>query len=153
MNGPNPTDRAKPGSKRHLVVDSNGVSLAAKPTAAHVSDMTMLETLLEAIPPVRGKPGAPGSRPDSDQTDRGYDSDPARERLRWRGIKPQLARRNMPHGSGLGKTRYVVERALAWARQYRRLRVRYERRADIHEGFLSLARALIAWKSLMPALC
>jgi transposase len=37
----------------------------------------------------------------------------------------------------------VVERTLAWFSQFRRLRVRDERRADIHEGFLSLGAALI----------
>lgn len=113
----------------------------------------MLEPLLDAIPPVRGRRGRPRFRPDAVQADRGYDSDRLRERLRWRGIRPELARRNTPHGSGLGKTRYVVERTLAWVRQQRRLRVRYERRADLHEAFLSLACALIAWKTLKRPLC
>jgi hypothetical protein len=32
--------------------------------------------------------------------------------------------------------------------QFRRLRVRYDKRADIHEAFLSLGCALICWRSL-----
>jgi hypothetical protein len=36
-----------------------------------------------------------------------------------------------------------VERTLAWLAKYRRLTIRYERRADIHQGFLSLGCALI----------
>jgi transposase len=74
--------------------------------------------------------------------------------LRTRGILPLLARRRTAHGSGLGRWRWVVERTFAWVNQFRRLRVRYEKRADIHEAFLSLACALICWhalrKSWMP---
>ena len=51
-------------------------------------------------------------------------------------------------GSGLGRWRWVVERTFAWLNQFRRLRVRYEKRADIHEAFLSLACALICWRFL-----
>ena len=35
------------------------------------------------------------------------------------------------HGSGLGRRRWVVERTFAWLNQFRRLRVRYDKRADI----------------------
>jgi transposase len=44
----------------------------------------------------------------------------------------------------------VVERTFAWFSQFRRLRVRYEKRADIHEAFLSLGCALICWRFLAP---
>ena len=52
------------------------------------------------------------------------------------------------NGSGLGRFRWVVERTFAWLNQFRRLRVRYDRRADIHEAFLSLGCALICWHAL-----
>jgi transposase len=39
----------------------------------------------------------------------------------------------------------LVERTFAWLNQFRGLRVRYEKRADIHEAFLSLGCALICW--------
>jgi len=38
--------------------------------------------------------------------------------------------------------RSVVERASAWLSQFRRLRVRYDKRADIHEAFLPFAFAV-----------
>jgi hypothetical protein len=38
--------------------------------------------------------------------------------------------------------------SFAWLNQFRRLRVRYDKRADIHEAFLSLGCALICWQSL-----
>ncbi len=151
--GPNPTDRRKPGSKHHTLTDAKGIPLAVTLTAANENDVTQLKPLLDAIPPVRGKPGAPRFRPDSIQADRGYDSEPHRRRLRARGIKTIIARRNTPHGSGLGKTRWVVERTLSWLHQKRRLRVRYERRADIHEAFLHLGCALICYNYLQSSLC
>ena len=54
----------------------------------------------------------------------------------------------VPRTGGLGRWRWVVERTFAWLNQFRRLRVRYDKRADIHEAFLSLGCALICWQSL-----
>jgi hypothetical protein len=42
----------------------------------------------------------------------------------------------------------VVERILSWLNRFRRLKVRYERRADIHQAFLSLSCSLICWQAL-----
>jgi transposase len=80
--------------------------------------------------------------------DRGYDAEAIRQGLRVRHISSLLAKRNTEHGSGLGRYRWVVERTFAWFSQFRRLRVRYEKRADIHEAFLSLGCALICWRFL-----
>ena len=53
----------------------------------------------------------------------------------------------------VGRLRWVVERTFAWLNQFRRLRVvRYDRRADIQEAFLSLGCALICWQSLRKGL-
>jgi transposase len=41
-----------------------------------------------------------------------------------------------------------LARTFAWLNQFRRLRVRYEKRADIHEAFLALGCSLICWKFL-----
>jgi transposase len=60
------------------------------------------------------------------------------------GSSRKIARRGIPHGSGLGKVRYVVERTFARLHGMRRLRVRYERRADIHEAFLKSSVCIIA---------
>ncbi len=59
---------------------------------------------------------------------------------------------NAEHGGGLGKTRWVVDRGLSWLHPFRRLRVRWERRADMHEAFLSLACILITRDSAVRLL-
>ena len=130
--------------------------MAAILTAANAHDVTQLVPLVEAIPPIAGKVGRPRRRPEAVQGDRGYDSEPHREELRVRGIRPILAERNTPHGSGLGIYRWVVERTLSWLHQMRRLRVRFERLPQIHEAFLSLGCVLICWhylRNLTSSLC
>jgi transposase len=114
-------------------------------TGANAHDVTQLIPLVKAISPVRGKRGRPRHRPDRLQADRGYDSEPHRKILRSMGIEPVIARRNTDNGSGLGTTRWVVERTLAWLHQFRRLRVRYEKRADIHEAFLTIGCIVICY--------
>ena len=111
-----------------------------------MNDVTQLVPLVDAIVPVRGKVGRPRQRPDATQGDRGYTSAQHARELRERGIEPVIPEWGASHGSGLGVTRWVVERTLSWLRQFRRLRVRYERRADIHEAFLTLGCILICWR-------
>jgi transposase len=148
--GPNPTDRRKLGSKHHLIVDAQGIPLAVILSAANRHDITQLDALVDAIPRIRGKRGRPLHKPQIVQGDRGYSSEPHRQRLRERGITPVLAKIGAPHGSGLGKTRWPVERSIAWLHSFRRLKIRYERFAHVHEAFLSLACALICWTRLKP---
>jgi transposase len=104
--------------------------------------------LVDSVPPLQGERGCPRCRPDCVVGDRGYDAESIRRGLRDRGIVPLLAMRNTEHGSGLGQLRWVVERTFAWLNQFRRLRIRYEKRADIHEAFLALGCILICWRFL-----
>lgn len=141
-------DRGRPGSKHHLIVDANGTPLAAKLTGGNEADVEQLIPLVDAVPPVRGKPGVPLRKPKEVMGDRAYHDDRRRQTLSGRAIGTAIARRGEPHGSGLGVFRYVVEQALALLHQFRRLRVRYERRDDTHEAFLSLGCAMICWRRL-----
>jgi transposase len=104
--------------------------------------------LVDAIPPVRGHRGRPRRRPRKLYGDRAYHSRGGRAELRRRHIQAKIAAPKTEHGSGLGTKRWVVERTIAWLHQYRRLRVRYERRADIHEAFLAIGCSLICLKLL-----
>ena len=97
---------------------------------------------------MRGKPGRPRRRPDRLSADRGYDYDKYRRELRRRGIRPEIARRQTAHGSGLGRYRWVVERTFAWLHQFKRLLVRYERRADMHEAMLAIGCCLVCFRRL-----
>ena len=146
--GPSPVDRARSGSKHHLLVDATGIPLAWTVTGGNRNDVTQLIPLVERVPPVRGKVGRPRRRPDRVSGDRAYDYPSRRRELRQRGIKAEIARRNSEHGSGLGRYRWVVERTFAWLHQFKRLLVRYERRAEIHEAFLAIGCCLVCYRRL-----
>ena len=109
--------------------------------------------LVDAIPPIigpRGRPGRPRKRPAKLHADKAYDSSALRRALRARGITPRLARRGIDSSERLGRHRWVVERTLSWLLGCRRLGVRYERRADLLQGLLHLACALICLSFLAP---
>ncbi|WP_155643499.1 IS5 family transposase [Burkholderia cepacia] len=143
--GPNPMDRARPGSKHHILVDANGVPVVAILTGANANDVTQLLSLVDAIPPIRGMRGRPLQKPGVVYADRGYDSTRHRRAQREPGIKPVIAKRRTEHGSSLGTYRWVVERTHSWLHNFRRLRTRFDRRADIHEAFLKLGCSLVCW--------
>ena len=131
------------------MVDRNGIPLAVEHSAANVHDSKMLEQTVDAIWPIhgpRGRPGRPRKRPEKLHADKGYDFPRCRKALRKRGIKARIARRGIDSSERLGRYRWVVERALSWLNRYRRLKVRYERRDDIHQAFLDLGCALICWR-------
>ncbi len=124
-------------------MDAHGIPLGLELTAANVHDSVMLEPVLDAVPPVRQCAGRPRKRPAKLHADKGYDFRRCRRACRKRGITSRIARREVESGERLGRHRWVVERTLAWFARFRRLTVRYERRADIFEAFHRLAAALI----------
>jgi transposase len=148
LTGPSPVDRARTGSKHHLITDSAGVPLAISLTGGNRNDVTQLLPLVDGIGPVAGKVGRPRKRSDRLLADRGYDHDKYRRELRKRGVKPIIARRGAEHGSGLGKQRWVVERSFAWLHNFRRLRTRYERLPELHLAFMQLGCAVICQRAL-----
>lgn len=141
--GPNPTDRGKAGTKRHLVVDGEGTPLGLTISGANRHDSRMLAPTLDAVPPIRGRKGWPRCRPDKLHADKAYDHRRCRRECRARGIAPRIARRGIDTSERLGQHRWKVERTLAWLAQFRRLAVRHERRADVHLAFTTPACAVV----------
>jgi transposase len=120
-------------------------------TAANVNEGTLLERLVDAIPPLRQphhRPGRPRRRPGKLHADKAYDSQKNRAAVRRRHIIPRIARRLIDSSERLGRYRWVAERTIAWLHRNRRLLVRYERDDALHQAFLSLAAALICWQLL-----
>ncbi|MFG2105105.1 IS5 family transposase [Micromonospora echinaurantiaca] len=117
-------------------------------TGGNRHDVTQLLPLVDKVPRIKGIRGRPRQRPGRIYADRGYDYDIYRRQLRDRGITPVIARRGTGHGSGLGARRWVVEQTIALLHWFRRLRIRWEIRDDIHEAFLTLACAIICWRRL-----
>ncbi|GAA2987280.1 IS5 family transposase [Streptomyces sp. SM10] len=149
--GPSPVDWRKTGSKHHLICDGRGTPLKVITTAANVNDVTETLALVDGIPPVAGRPGRHRRRPTVLLGDKGYDSNPNRDELRHRRILPAISRKGSPNIKGLGKLRYVVEQTIALLHHFKRLAVRWERRTELHDAFVSLACGLICWRPLKKA--
>ena len=113
----------------------------------------MLEEMVDAVPPIQQSWGRPRQRPGKLNADKVYDHRRCSRALTSRHIQPHIARRGIESSAKLGRHRCVVERTLAWFSQFRRLAIRYERRADIHAAFLTLASAIIAWRFVQRWFC
>jgi transposase len=126
-----------------VVVDRQGLPLAILLTAANCPAGNVFAALIDRIRPIKRPRGRPRKRPDKLHADKAYDTPRCRSALRRRGIKVRIARKGVESSTRLGRHRWVVERTLSWLGKDRRLTIRYERRADIHEAFLHLGCALI----------
>lgn len=117
-------------------------------TGANRHASAVFEELLDAVPPIKQPNGRRRKRPDKVHADKAYDIPRCRQALSQRHIRIRIARKGRDSSARLGRHRWVVERTLAWLSQHRRLTLRYERRADIHDAFLTLGCALICFKAL-----
>ena len=89
--------------------------------------------------------------------DKGYDSDPLRERLAHRHIEliapHRRNRRKPPTQDGRALRRYrrrwIVERTFAWIGNYRRLVVRWDRSLTIYNAFFHIACFMIVLRRVV----
>jgi transposase len=121
----------------------------AQLSAANLHDSQQLIPLVAALPTVAKKRGRPKWKPGKLHADKAYDSQALRAWLCAQGILPRIARRGIESKERLGRHRWVIERTFSWLHRMRRLRIRYERRDDMHEAFLLLGCVLICWKALL----
>ena len=150
------TRRGK-GSKLMAVVDGQGTPLGLLVASAQRAEIKLAEPTLATIR-VPARRGRPKTRPRELVADKAYDSQPFRERLRCRGIRPCI-----PHWRGkkprrgrkaelVGyRERWHVERAFAWLGSFRRVLVRYERQATVYLACVTLAAIMVALRRLVPS--
>ena len=121
------------------MTDEQGVPLAAALSSANLLEGATLPTLVQAA-----QAALPlAQTPRIVHADKAYDSKSNCLFCRLNKLRCAIAEQGPPE-TALGRKRWVVERTFAWLKRYRRLAVRYERRADIHLGPLLLGCALIA---------
>jgi len=146
--GPNPTDRRKSGTKRSLLVERNGIPIGLTVDGANRHDMKMTKPTLQSIPV--GKPEPTRRRPQNICMDKGYDYPEVHELLEDWGytvhIPPRGAdvkkRKKIP---GYRSRRWVVERTQSWLNRFRRLLIRWEKKAENYLAMLHLACAWITY--------
>jgi putative transposase len=148
--GPNPTDRAKRGVKRSLLVEGSGVPLGLAVEGANRNDFKMWRATLESIPVARPKPTSEESQHLC--LDKGYDYDEVRElgkefgytlHIRPRKEEAQAIKRQV----GFKARRWVVERTHSWMNRFRSVLIRWDKKVENYLGLLHLACAFITYRA------
>ena len=108
-----------------------------------VRDEVPAVAMVQALPAVKQPRGRPRRRPRQLIGDRGYGFPWIIAAVVLLGIVSLLCPRGSPHGSGLGRRRYVIERTMSWLGNFRRLKLCYERTGAHFQAFHELAACLI----------
>jgi putative transposase len=149
--GPNPTDRAKNGTKKSLLTDADGGPLSLVVAPANVNDHKLLEATIEAM--VIERPESTEQAPQNLCLDKGYDNKSSREVVKKHGYKEHIRRIGEEKLDRKGKKkyparRYVVERTLAWLSKCRGALIRYERKSENYLAQLQFACAMLWYRRL-----
>jgi transposase len=130
------------------MTDAHGIPLVVVTTPANVHDSRPAIAMLDAMPKIPGPRGRPRVKPDVVLGDRAYGTPRNMAACLERRITPLLAWPGLPHGSGLGKLRWVVESSLAWFGHNRRLKLCYEKTPAYWQAFHDLAASMICARKL-----
>jgi len=131
-----------------VICDANGIPLLVCTGPANQRDDELVEPMLKQLPILPDRSGKRRKKPKALQGDRAYGFVWIIKMLVQLMIVSIIAPRGSPHGSGLGKTRYVVERTLAWIGNNRRLKLCYERTGEHFRAFHVLAACVICARRL-----
>jgi putative transposase len=148
--GPNPTDRAKMGTKKSVIVEQSGGPLGVAIDGANVHDTKLLERTINAIVV---------ARPDPEQViqnlclDKGYDNPTGEAACAATGYVPHIRRIGEEKLDTWGEKthparRWVVERTIAWLQKCRALLIRYDKKSQNYKGLIQLACALLWYRRL-----
>ena len=144
--GPNPTDRGKLGTKRHILTDQRGTPISAIVTPANTHDMkAAFETLDGAVVE---RPMPRRYHPQHLCLDMGYGF----QEIEF-GV---VQRRYIPHMRHRGEIenpirrykpkRWVVERSASWLNRFRKLLIRWEKKAENYLGLVQLACCITVYR-------
>jgi transposase len=124
LTGPNPTDRAKSGTKRSLLTDAHGIPLSIVVAGANRHDMKLTRSTLEDVEVKRPEPT--NEHPQGLCLDKGYDYNEVRALAKEFGFTAHI----VPRGKeaqmikklvGYKARRWVIERGHSWLNRFRRI--------------------------------
>jgi putative transposase len=148
--GPNPTDRAKTGTKRSLLTEGQGIPIGLAVDGANRNDFKMTRETIVSVPVRRPRPT--DEAPQHICLDKGYDYNEVRQlvvafgyvaHIRARGEEAQQIKRSIRFKA----RRWVVERAHSWLNRFRRILVRWEKLAETYIAMLHLTLGIIVWRA------
>ena len=146
--GPNPTDRAKMGTKKSIIVEQHGGPLGAVIAGANVHDTKLLADTIDAI--VIPRPD-PDTLAQNLCLDKGYDNPTGEAACAGARYTPHIRRIGEEKLDTWGEKthparRWVVERPLAWLQKCRALLIRYDKKPINYLGLIQLACALLWYR-------
>jgi transposase len=133
-----------------LLTEADGIPVGIAVEGANRNDFKMVEETIESIPIRRPKPTA--SKRQGLCLDKGYDYDEVRDLLkefrftahiRSRGEEAQAIKRS----ARFKARRWVVERTHSWMNRFRRILVRWEKKAEHYLAMLHLVCGLTTWRA------
>jgi len=148
--GPDPTNRAKRGTKRHVLSDRRGVPLSAVVSAANRHDMKLAEDTLDGV--VVARPVPTPEAPQQLCRDKGFDFPATRTAAEARGYVVHTPHRGVETPTPPPETRHparrwVIERTNSWHNRFRKLKIRYEKKAANYLGLVQFACFLIVYRA------
>jgi len=159
MTGHNPTDRSKLGSKRHILIDKDGIPLSAIITSANTHDVTVAINTVDSIV-IKRPSSSSSSKPNYKQKkqnlclDKAYHSKEVELEIVKRGYIPHIRHRREKekrifHRKHHPARRWVVERTNSWHNRFRKLFTRYEKKDENYLGLVQLANSIIVYRRLI----
>jgi len=148
--GKNPTDRAKLGTKRSLLVEAKGVPLAIEVGPANRHEVKMLAETLDGV--VVDRPVPSEQEKQNLCLDKGYAGEPTKQEAEARGYEVHVpdkenAKKKRKRKAGRRKARrWVVEVTHSWVNRFRRLLIRWEKKKANYLSMLYFACAIICWR-------
>jgi putative transposase len=146
--GKNPTDRGKLGVKRSVLTDGRGVPLGVAVAGANAHDQRLFRATLDNLAIRRPRPKA--RCPQHLCCDKGYDAASLRHEARRRRYRPHIKSRGEEQTAkrtrGRRARRWVVERIASWINRFRRILIRWEKKAANYEAMLHFAFAYVTWR-------
>jgi transposase len=146
-----PTQRIgeQKGTKRHILVDGQGVLLNVVVTGANRHDFTQVETTLDNVVVTRPEPTP--EKPQHLCADKGFDNQKARTAMEGRGYTPLVRSRGQERQGKASNPdhrarRWVVEARHSWINRFRKILVRFEKTDRGYLALVHLACAIITWR-------
>jgi putative transposase len=148
--GKNPTDRAKRGVKRSVLVEANGIPVGLAVDGANRHDMKLTEATLASIPADVCRPQPDAKHPQGLCLDKGYDYDEVRELAAEFGFTAHIKARGeeaqeIKKAAGFKARRWVVERTHSWMNRFRGILIRWNKKAENYLAMLHFAFAFIIY--------
>lgn len=142
------------GTKRSVLTDEKGIPLAIVLSGANTHDVKLLEDTLDHI--VVSRPEPDGEHPQNLCLDAGYTG--SDEKVRKRGYTPHIRprgeeKKELERNPEFRARRWVVEVAHSFFNRFRKLLVRFEKKAANYLALVHLACAIIVWRRILHVHC